>query len=298
MEEVLDIDAIIGGRGFVSSSNNDEEDAVHVQKTMAVLSSRLERIFDESGVVAPPSTFLDENSTSAAVAKGSSNPSPTIFSCAAFLYLLLNGQYVLKGRMGIAIIRRSASYVLIFYNANKEAVLCLPLGSGKISSISKQGKYCFVSSIQERFAFICLNDDEEVKLVALLMILCGVESATIDLGSGDEVRTGSSILYESTSFSFDGSLLKVSTKADSKIRLSTKSDASMQRLLGLRRLSKCLTRVNAESVELIYIKKVKNPTRKDGDAMAVTAPVAEEVAQERSGLITEENPVTTGDEVR
>ncbi|VDO97720.1 unnamed protein product [Heligmosomoides polygyrus] len=197
MEKLLNIDDVFGERGFVASSSDDEEDVAQISKAKSKLSSRLEALFAEDSAIASTSSFLDESTSPGCVKKGEAASSSTIFSSAVFLYLFEKDQYVQKGRN-----------ILVFYNSNKETVLCIPLGEGKISRIVRQQNYCVVTSPARTFSFVCLVDGDETKLIALLMILCRLDCAVLEEGTSDEVKIGSSILYDATTYAFDGSLVE------------------------------------------------------------------------------------------
>lgn len=282
MEKLLNIDDVFGERGFVASSSDDEEDVAQISKAKSKLSSRLEALFAEDSAIASTSSFLDESTSPGCVKKGEAASSSTIFSSAVFLYLFEKDQYVQKGRVGVAIVMSTASNILVFYNSNKETVLCIPLGEGKISRIVRQQNYCVVTSPARTFSFVCLVDGDETKLIALLMILCRLDCAVLEEGTSDEVKIGSSILYDATTYAFDGSLVEASIEEDSKLRVSSKSEAWVLGLIGMKRSTRCVLRINDKTAALIHIKKVKNSTSKKKSVEPVAESLGRESPEERS----------------
>ncbi|KAK5973858.1 hypothetical protein GCK32_004109 [Trichostrongylus colubriformis] len=240
MENVLDIENIFGGRGFVASSSDDDEEVAQLSKAKSNLSSRLASLFAEDSSICNPTSAPMDSNTNSRTRKQEGVTLSTIFSTAVFLYLHDNGQFVSKGRAGMAVVRSATSDILIFYNPSKEAILCVPLGENKIAKIEKRQKYCVVSSTSKTFSFICLNGNDEAKVIAILMILCAIESTVLEEGGDDEVKMGSSILCDSTTFTFDGSTIEALHERDSKFRLTTKSNPRVLLLIGMKRNGKCM----------------------------------------------------------
>uniref|UniRef100_A0A0K0CV12 PH domain-containing protein n=1 Tax=Angiostrongylus cantonensis TaxID=6313 RepID=A0A0K0CV12_ANGCA len=252
MEKVLDIDNIFGDVGFMAPSRDGGEETTQICRTKRELSSRLATIFADDNAIVPSTTspgaahYLETKKNSGLT------PSETIFSSVAYLYLSQNGQYISKGRVGVAIVRSNPLIFLVFYNSNKENLLCVTLRDGSIQKIDKQEKYCTVRTALKTFSFVCLNDDDEAKLIALLMILCSIKSIVLEVGTGNEVEMGSSIFYSSTKFTFDGTSIEVVAQQPSKHRVSMKSDSWMLSLLGLKRSATRLTLLDDKTALAIH----------------------------------------------
>ncbi|VDM56889.1 unnamed protein product [Angiostrongylus costaricensis] len=200
MEKVLDIDSIFGDMSFMAHSRDGEETTqISRTKRELSLSSRLATIFADDNTTVPSTTLPGAAHKLGTKKNSGVTPSETIFASAVYLYLSQNGQYISKGRVGAAIVRSNSLIFLVFYNSNKENLLCVPLGDGSIHKIDKQEKYCTVRTALKTFGFVCLNDDDEAKLLALLMILCSIKSMVLEVGTGDEVEIGCSTTTFQTS---------------------------------------------------------------------------------------------------
>ncbi|KHJ91546.1 hypothetical protein OESDEN_08587 [Oesophagostomum dentatum] len=133
-----------------------------------------------------------------------------------------------------------------------------------------------MESSSKAFTIACVNSDDELKLIALLMILCTVDSVDIEAGSDDEVQMGSSVLYEATPFVFDGSTIKSCSEEQSKLRLSAKAEPWAMHLLAMRKSAKRLIRKDERSVVLVYVKKIKHSMKKQEGSLSTSLTSAPE----------------------
>ncbi|RCN53064.1 hypothetical protein ANCCAN_00613 [Ancylostoma caninum] len=294
MEKVLDINDLIGERGFLPSSSDDEEEAAQISQVKATMSSRLANIFGEDASSSSSSVSTNVSSET----KKSPSPQPaTIFSSVVDLYLPESSSTSISkaatGRVGMAVVRSSGkSDLLIFYNANKETILLVPLGPGSISEIKKTEKFLVIASSSRRFALQFTSSDDEHKLIAVLMILCSIDSVDIEAGSDDEVHNGSVIRYEATSFIFDGTI-KACNEEQSKMRVSASGELWVMRLLGMRKSAKRMVRKDENSVFLVHVRKIKSSTKKqDNSISASTAPMQGQPAADESNDVEVENDLS------
>ncbi|KAL6729520.1 hypothetical protein Aduo_000567 [Ancylostoma duodenale] len=271
MEKVLDINELIGERGFLPSSSDDEEETAQISQVKAAMSSRLANIFGEDS--SPSSTSVSSNVPSET--KKSPSPAPaTIFSSVVDLYLPETSSASISkaatGRVGMAVVRNSGkSDLLIFYNANKETILVVPLAPGNIREIKKTQKFLVVASASRRFALQFSSSDDEHRFIAVLMILCSIDSVDIETGSDDEVHNGSVIRYEATSFTLDGTI-KTCPEEQSKMRVSASGEPWVKRLLGMKKSAKRLVRKDEKSVLLVHVRKIKSSTKKQDNSISTS----------------------------
>ncbi|EYC45350.1 hypothetical protein Y032_0431g1324 [Ancylostoma ceylanicum] len=290
MEEVLNINGLIGERGFLPSSSDDEEEAAQISQVKATLSSRLANIFGDDP---SPSSTSVSRIASAETKKSPTPPPATIFSSVVDLYLPESSSAAISkactGRVGMAVVRNSGkSDLLIFYNANKETILVVPLGPCNISEIKKSQKFLVIASAARRFALQCTSTDDEHKLIAVLMILCSIDNVDIETGIDDEVQNGSVIRYEATCLTLDGTIK--ACPEESKLRVSANGEPWVMRLLGMRKSAKRMVRKDEKSVLLVHVRKIKSSTKKqDNSIPASTVSVQGRPAAEESGDMEAEN---------
>ncbi|CAJ0593344.1 unnamed protein product [Cylicocyclus nassatus] len=267
MEDVLNIDKIIGDRGFMASSSDDEEDTVQLSKVKTSLSNRLANIFAEE---ATSTQFALEQRASPEKRRSLDSSSTTLFSAVVNLYLRDSPTtpFVPKGRVGAAVIRNSTLDLLVFYTANKKALLVVSLGSGKIAKIEKDQRCRLVVSASTSFAITFVKSEDECKLTALLMLLCCINRVDLEEGSGIEVYIGSSVLYEVTPLIYDGASIKICADEQSKLRLSPKSEPWVLQTVGMKKSGKRLLRKDDKSVVLIHVKKIKQHRAADDSSAA------------------------------
>ncbi|KAJ1368112.1 hypothetical protein KIN20_029180 [Parelaphostrongylus tenuis] len=256
MERVLDIENIFDDVTSVvaCSSRDAEAESPQISKARWELSSRLATIFADD--------HTDSHSAT------SSREAEDLVTRS--LALRLHRRRF--SRAPFTFTSNSLTF-LVFYNSNKENLLCVPLGVGKIHKIEKQEKYCTVTAALKTFTFLCLKDEEEAKLIALLMILCSIESTVLEVGSGDEVVIGSSISYSSTRFTLDGATVEVVPQQPSKYRLSQKTDSSL----------------------LIHVNRVKSNSKKQKEDISKLKIAKDELSHHPQNIMTNITNIETSE---